>query len=410
MADSTQILDGFFKDVPIRIDSGSVTGGRKTVKKEFPNRDTQTVEDLGLRPRTYNVQIVVAPLTSFDAGSGTVTTAQGYFEYRDAIIDAIENKEPGELIHPLYGRITNVVATTYSISEDFSDFGRTRLNVTFEVSIDTGVPRETVTALSQLTQSITTVTSAIKTDITDNFLVINKFKNNFSDASSKITAIIDKAKTATAFLGAESGKINAFNSLLGSLTDDVNTMVSSPVLLATNINSLFSEINDLFSEPASTVNALEGFYNFGDSDEDDIKDTTAGRTQRKQNRAVLNGAVNSSALIYAYVSTAQISFDNVRDIEIAADALEEQYQRVTVSGASNDVIAAVTEMRVLVQRFFDEQKTIAKQITSVNVYTTPARILSYRYYGESETADQIIALNTLNDVSFVDGEIEILTK
>ena len=37
MADSTRILDGFFKGIPIRIDSGSVTGGRKTSKKESWN-------------------------------------------------------------------------------------------------------------------------------------------------------------------------------------------------------------------------------------------------------------------------------------------------------------------------------------------------------------------------------------
>jgi len=407
MADSTRILDGFFKGIPIRIDSGSVTGGRKTSKKEFPNRDTQTIEDLGLQPRIYNLQIVIAPRTT--VAGGTTNTQQGYFEYRDAIIAAIENKGPGELIHPLYGRIENVVAVTYSINEDFSDFGRTRLNVTFETSNDTGIPRQTITALSQLTQANALVNTAVNADITDNFLVTTKFTNNFGDAATKINAIIDAAVDATSFLGAESDEINEFNSFINDLTADVNSLVTSPPTLATQINLLFTNIDGLFGTATNRARAFEGLFDFGSNDEDDVQPTTAGRIERKQNRAVLNGAINASALGFAYVNVSQVQFDNVREIEEAADDLEVQFQRVMTSGSSDDVISEVTDMRVIVQQFFDEQKTIAKQIIEVNVYTTPARVLSYQYYQESKSADDIISLNNITDVSFVDGTVEILT-
>jgi len=43
MTDEARILLGSFKEIPIRIISGSITGGRKFVKKEFPSRDTQTI-------------------------------------------------------------------------------------------------------------------------------------------------------------------------------------------------------------------------------------------------------------------------------------------------------------------------------------------------------------------------------
>jgi len=407
MADSTRIIDGFYKDVPIRIDSGSVSGGRKTVKKEFPNRDTQTIEDLGLRPRSYNLQIVVAPRTTSEGGA--TNTVQGYFEYRDAIIAAIEDKDPGDLIHPLYGRIENVVATTYSLNEDFSDFGRTRLNVTFEISSDTGIPRQTITSLSQLAQLNSSVTSTVNAFVANDFGVITKFKNNFGDAVTKVNEIIDSAVSATSFISATSDKINEFNSFIGSFSADVNSLIIAPSSLATSVGNLFSNIDGLFATAENTSKAFKGLFGFGNNDEDDIQPTTAGRIERQQNRIVLNGAMNSLALSFSYVNVAQIKFDNVREIEQAADDLEVQYQRVITSGVSNEVIAAITDMRVVVQKFFDEQKTIAKQITSVNVYTTPARVLSFQYYGESKSADDIIGLNNISDVSFVDGEVEILT-
>jgi prophage DNA circulation protein len=407
MADSTRIIDGSFKGIPIRIDSGSVNGGRKTSKKEFPNRDTQTIEDLGLRPRVYNLQIVIAPRTT--VAGGVTNTQQGYFEYRDAIIAAIENKGPGELIHPLYGRIENVVATTYSINEDFTDFGRSRLNVTFETSSDTGIPRQTITAISQLTQANNLVNAAVNADISDNYSVSNKFTSNFTDAANKINEIIDSATEATAFLGAEADKINEFNSFLGELSADVNSLVTDPSALGTSVNSLFSNIDGLFGTVENTAKAFAGLFDFGGNDEDNILPTTAGRNERIQNRGVLNGSVNASALGYSYVNVSQTQFQNVREIEEAADDLEVQFQRVMTSGSSDQVISSVTDMRVIVQQFFDEQKITLKQIISVNVYTTPARVLSYQYYAESTSADQILELNGITDVSFVDGTVEIVT-
>ena len=407
MADSTRIIIGSFKGIPIRIDSGSVSGGRKTSKKEFPNRDTQTIEDLGLQPRIYNLQIIIAPRTS--TINGVTSVQESYFQYRDSLIAAIENKGTGELIHPLYGRIENVIATVFSINENLSDFGVTRLNVEFEVTDDTGIPRQTVTALSQLTRANDAVNVAVNTDVSDNFKVLTKFKNNFSDAATKINSIIDSATSATSFLSAATDEINEFNSFLGQFSADVNSLIIAPSSLATSINNLFSNIDGLFGTVENTVKAFEALFGFGDDDEDNILPTTAGRIQRQQNRAVLNGAMNASALGYAYVNVSQIQFETVPEIEEAADDLEVQFQRVVTSGASDDVISAITDQRVLVQQFFDEQKTTAKQIISVNVYTIPARVLSFQYYAESESAEDIIALNNINDVSFVDGTIEILT-
>lgn len=468
MADSTRILKGSFKGVPIRIDSGLVSGGRKTSKKEFPNRDTQTIEDLGLRPRSYNLQIVIAPITT--TSNGITKTKQGYFEYRDQIISAIEDKSVGELIHPLYGRIENVKATTFSLNEDFSDFGRSRLNVTFEISNGTGIPKKTITSISNLTESNKKVITSVTNDITDNFAVSNKFANNFQDAKDKINEIIDDAVKATSFIGAAANEINEFNSFIGELSASVNSLITNPLSLANSISNLFSNINGLFGTFQSTATSLTGLFGtdqstatsftgststvqstvqvtvqgtaisftaspsafentakafsglfdfastgqdeifgFGSTDEDEILTTTAGLIQRKENRAVLNAAINTLALSYSYVNVSQIIFENVREIEEAADALEIQFQKVVVSGASNDVISAITDMRVIVQQFFDEQKVTIKQIINVNVYTTPARVLSYQYYAESTSAEQIIQLNGITDVSFVDGDVEIVT-
>lgn len=408
MADSSKIVNGFFKNIPIRISSSSVTGGRKTVKKEFPNRDTQTIEDLGLQPRVYDLQIVIAPRTS--TSDGLTNEIQGYFEYRNSLLSAIEDKDTGILVHPIYGRIENVVATTFTLTENFTEFGRSTVSVLFEVSDDTGIPRQTTTVLSQITTANSLVTAAINTDITNNFGVSTKFVNNFSDAADKLTSIIDSATEATSFLSAAADEIDSYNSFLGEFSADINSLIIAPSNLATSINNLFSNIDGLFGTVENTAKAFKALFGFGNNDEDDVKTTTSGRIERKENRTILNGSMNAATLGYAYLNTSQIEFENIVDIEEAADELEVQYQFIVASGASTDVLSTLTDMRVTVQDFFDEQKLTAKQLTEVIISNTiPARILSYQYYGESESATEIIALNDITDVSFVKGTLEIET-
>lgn len=144
---------------------------------------------------------------------------------------------------------------------------------------------------------------------------------------------------------------------------------------------------------------------------DDISATTAELIEREKNDNVLNQSVNAQALSYAYVSVAQISFETVAEIEAVEKELEVQYRLIVDPESSNkEVNRALTDMRIIVQAFFDEQRLSVKQVIAVHTHITSARLLSYQYYGETETADQIIGLNGISDVSFVEGDVNILTS
>ncbi len=406
MANEQRILPGKFKEIPIRIVSANVVGGRKTVKHEFPNRDTQTVEDLGLKPRAFKLEILVS-----DIGKTVVNGVpqQEYFDYRNRLLAGIEDKSPGVLIHPLFGRIENVVATTFSLSETFSNFGLSVLSVSFEVTDDTGIPVLSTTAISQIAVAQSAVDLAVVNDITDNYAVFTRFKNNFGDAADKINQVIDSAVEATSFVGASADKINEFNSFIGSFSANVNSLVTNPANLSLSISNLFSNINGLFGTVESTAEAFKNLFGFGDNDEENIDPSTAGRIQRRRNRAILNGSVNAEALSYAYLAVSQVTFETVAEIDEAAAELEVQYQAVVTSEITQSVKDALTEARVIVQKFFDDTRLTAKQVIAIFTTPTTARLLTYQYYGDTELATEIIALNSITDVSFVSGDLDILT-
>ncbi len=407
MTDENKLLAGEFKGITLRIRSAGINGGRKFVKKEFPNRDTQTIEDLGLKPRSYQLEIIISDIGITEANQ---EPTQDYFDYRDRLIAAIENKGRGVLIHPFYGRIENIVATTFSISsENLSQFGFAVMSVSFEPDDDTGIPRQSTIALAQIVKSQVAADADIIADVTENYSVSKQFKKNFADAADKVNSIIDAALEATRAAGPASDQIDQFSQFIGNLSNDVNNLVKEPNELGLSISNLFNNMDGLFGTIESTAEAFQRMFDFG-NDDVDINPTTFGRIERISNRSVLNGITNAFVLSHAYTQVSQLTFTTVDEIQIAEDELEVQYQRVKDGGASADSISALTDTRLIIQALFDEQRLTAKQVITVNTNRTTARLLSYKYYGVSTLAREIIALNKITDISFIEGDIKILTS
>ena len=399
MADEAQIINGSYKGIPIAIDSGSVEGGRKTAIKQFPSRDTQSVEDLGRRPRKYSLEIIISD-----------KQGQDYFAYRNALLDALDSSgDPGELIHPLYGRIENVKAVNFSLNETFGSFGDTTVSVNFEVDSNTGIPQSSGNVVTQISAANDIVQAAVGSDIADNFSVTESFTGNFSAAVDKVNGIIDEAREATAFIGEAAQTLNEFSAQIGELSANVNGLVSDPLALSQAVTGLFESVNGLYASAGATFDTFAGFFGFGDDDEP-IRQDTAGRIERQSNNNILNGAVSASSLGFAYLAITRIDFQTTREIEELTAELDAQYLAVQENGSSQEVKDAVTDMRVKVLQALEEVRVNVSQIITVQTNPTTARLLGFSYYGNDTQGETIAELNGFNDVSFVEGSAEVLTE
>lgn len=399
MADSTKVFSGFYKGVPVTMSAGSVTGGRKTAVKQFPDRDTQSVEDLGLRPRAYSLEIVVNDKANED-----------YFAYRDRLLAALESKGAGELIHPLYGRIENVVAVSFSLNEDFGEFGATTISVQFEVNDNTGIPQSSRNVATEIASANDAAQAAVANDIAENFTVDLRFTGNHLSAVDKVNAIIDRANAATAFIGDAADTINEFSAEVGELSANVNSLVTSPLQLAQAITGLFENVNGLYASADATFRTFIGFFGFGEDNGTPDKLDTAGRVQRASNIATLNAATASASLGYAYLAATQIDYRTTLEIDSTAAQLDAQYLAVMEGGASQETKDAITEMRVKVLEAFDALRLDASQLVMVETPPTTVRLLAFHYYGSDDLGETIAELNGIDDVSFVEGPVEVLTQ
>lgn len=397
MGDETGIINGSFDGYPISITGGSVDGGPKLSIKQFPNKDTQSIENLGLKPRSYSVDINVS------AKSG-----QDYFGYRNGLLAILEAGGPRVLIHPLYGRLENMVAGPYSISESFGSFGNTTLSVAFDPHTNTGIPQSAGNAVTNVQALNTAISQAMQADISENFSVDTRNAGNFQAAADKVDGMIQEAAEATEFIGEAADTLNEFSAEIGRLSAAVNSLVSDPEQLATETVGLFESVDGLYASAEATFETFVGFFDFG-SDDTLFGQDTAGLIERKKNDDVINGSVAASALGYAYLSATQLEFQTTRDIDEVAAQLDGQYASVQASGSDQSVKDAVTDMRVTVLDVFDQARVNTSQIITVETLPTTTRLLAFSYYGNDDFGETITELNGISDVSFIEGPVEILT-
>lgn len=392
----SDLFEASFKNVAFLSPSTTITGGRKDILHEFPNRDLQNIEDLGLRPRSFTITAIIA--------------GDLYIVQRDRLLSKLEEGGTGVLVHPFFGTINNVVCRNYSLSQNETDLGIATFNIEFAVSNSTGLPVGSQSVISSIFNRTTEVFNNVFNLINNNFRVATNFIGNFNVAKLKILQVNAILDSAAQFLPADATKINDFNAISSAQKRNINSITVDPNALATSNNEIFTQFSTLFDGPIAQSGATAQIFNFG-ADDTIIVPSTAGLQQRKNNNDILNASTNTLALAISYQSAASIEFGNVNELNTQEQILEDQYQFIVDNpGLDDETLQSITDTRTETQSFFNDQRLTVSQIVDARTNTLPARVIAYQYYKDSSRGQEIIDLNDEPNVSFLQGAIEVLSK
>ncbi len=396
-----------FRGAIFFLNRASTGGGRKTSTKEIVNSDRQLVEDLGLQQRRFTLNGTVAARTASD---GAVLAT--YQDVKDALLAALEAPGPGVLVHPFFGRISNLQVTTYTLNESMGRLGDSPISITFEVSDTDGLPVAQPPVQGTVDQAADATLNAFEQAVADFFRVTQKFVGNYQDAIDKIDDAAEEIEDATAGFAQAADQIDEFSKGLRDIVTSAAKLVSNPTDLGESIRQAMRSIEDLLVAPPEIFGALVLLFDFGDNDVRAPIGVTAGATERQVNRDLLNNQMQGSALALAYSNAAQLDLPTVENIDATQDVLEDQYQKMVAAGTLDpDSLANLTQTRIDLSEFFNAQRATKPRQTTVRVpAAVPARVLSFAYYNTSERGDQIAELNGLDDAAFVEGDVTILTS
>jgi len=74
------------------------------------------------------------------------------------------------------------------------------------------------------------------------------------------------------------------------------------------------------------------------------------------------------------------------------------------------VLNDLQELRFNTQDFFDTQKLNVRQIIEIKTNITTARLLSFQYFGDSSLGKDIAELNSILNVSNIEGNVDIFSN
>ncbi|MCF5803293.1 DNA circularization N-terminal domain-containing protein [Pseudomonas tremae] len=129
------LLPASFRGVGFFIEKAVVPVGRKGQLHEFPQRDEPYFESLGKQSQIHT-------LTAFIVG-------RDCFEQRDRLLQALEQEEAGELVHPWLGRL-QVQVGECSVTHNLNEGGLVRLDLKFYPANPLKFPVSTLNTRRQL--------------------------------------------------------------------------------------------------------------------------------------------------------------------------------------------------------------------------------------------------------------------
>lgn len=408
MALEQQLRPASFRGIPFSIRTSTNKKGQKTIRHEYPNDPRRYVESLGAYKPVFNVIAIISDKDD------------NYIAHRDSLIRALDNKSIGILVHPWYGTLKVAVEGEYTIQESDANLGECVFEVSFAVADAPINPRQTTNQLSFINSVSETLDGNLITTISEGFSVAQEYTRNFTEAKLKVGNLINEFNVFSNYFGASSNT-SALQATQNSFANDLTSSVKSPLSLADNISSLFSVANDVNDDPQAIFNGMQNLFNFGN---DDISYSiiTPETQQRITNNAIITYSTRAYALLYAYQNAVQIDFDNEIQLNLIKTALENQFLNLYEGSASDildlsiydllgdDFFYNLLDLRNRVRLQFESMSLSVDRIANITVNTAPATILSYQYYGDLDETDQIISLNNIVDVSFVKGNLQVVTK
>lgn len=242
-------LQGSINDIEIYIDAHELSGGRRSVNHEYPFRDENYVEDLGLKTRSFDITAyVIEP---------------NYFQKRDAVIAELEAGSVIQLTHPYLGSKT-VRCTDFRLREDRKKGGYAEFAISF---IEAGIqiqPNASINAQSFLFNERNILLGLAKQNFLSDIIVQNVpdfvregaqqtiqdfaaitdeiFSGGFLNKSTQTQEIIDKTA-------------NLANNIFSLLNVDSNSIIQIESLADTIISTI-SSVFDLGNDADNQIKTM----------------------------------------------------------------------------------------------------------------------------------------------------------
>ena len=377
-----------FRGVTFGLSSTEGQGGRELAIHEFVGRDLPYTEDSCRSPLKY-------PVEAFYVGPD-------YLDKRDALIKALQQPGPGELVHPSYGTL-NVCVQNWRAAESATEGNIVRIQIEF-VEAGSLLYPSVDTLRGGL---IVTVRAIVAQRSLANFLrqfnVVSQAAYVVNAVKAKVRAVADVVSQITTVAKETSDDLTDLAVSVADLRRNVEKLIDTPDMLAEQLSSAIDLVGQSVKVKSDCFDAYKRWFSFGD---DDVAATavTDSALQKNANDKALNQFVRSNALAGAAEAAAGISFGSTEDAEAARSALFDEIDILSETIDDDDLLFALADLRVFVSKNVPDPDLALPHVIEIETAeSVPALVLSYRLFGDTSAEADLIARNSIVNPNRVPG-------
>jgi hypothetical protein len=362
--------------------------GRRIITHEFPFKEIPYTEDLGRGVREYTLEAHVI--------------GDGHENIRDQLIQAIEtNKEPGILIHPIFGAVRvspGPIEHVFDNTEGNIEY----FNLTFLEAGENKYPSPIINTGSQVESAGSLLMYVLKSSFDDSFTLKRLPGFVVTTAQTTNTHLITQLQQAAEVAPADSTAKGAFTAAVSQLS--TGTLLSIASQYSLSIQSIITSLEGLFTNPSDGFLAYQKLSTFGD-DFLPIPETSPNRKIEKQNRDLQVALVKRQALIGMAITASKMTFPSYDDAVATRDLLARKLDtEQDIVGTTDDdqTFGALADLKAAMVLDITERAANLARIK--NIFPSeplPALVMAYEIYGSIDQAEEIRTRNKVRNPNFM---------
>ncbi len=385
--------------VPLYFDSGSSPDfGRKTVVHDFVNSDARYTEDLGQMPQTFTIDARIVE-----------QTASAYFRRKKQLEKVLNTAGIIKLVHPTYKR-QNVVARGTLITENLlNELNVAKYSLTLVVSSLNIFPTSTDGNKSLINRLVDSIFGDNQTVFADAVEFYNNGIEVFNEARDTIEEVTEGINDVVSTINGTADEVAAFVTDIASFQNSLTQLMQTPDQLSQRFNQIFGNVSVITDNFGDLFNVVLNIAGLGNKRE--LKSGNSSRT------AIINSNKNAiynfndvASVALAYQVATNLTFGNQGDLDSVENRLNAAFDALDPNTVDETIYYNLQSLKNQLRLYFNALRINLAFVITQRVNSIPASILAYNLYGDTERTDEIVALNQIEDLAFVEGPINVLSR
>lgn len=386
-----QLQKATFRGVPFEVTASDVTGGRRVVVHEFPQRDKPEPEDLGRSVRGFTV-------------AGFVVGVD-YIKRAGDLIAALEQPGAGTLVHPWHGTMQVTLRSDFRVSYDSRGLGQATFELPFIEAGEVAFPTATPSTEAQSRLAADDVQSAAVASFDASYKVkgVPDFVAAASVANWQTSLNVLKAPLpGTETLGYANQVADLF--VAAQQTAANPSILSRRLVSALGITGLVNTVQRW----ERIIPGLLRVVSTGQLAPDVSKPSTASRKQLQTNVNASNALMRRLLLTQAVGASSVMPVVMHDDAMAIRNALASALDAESMRAADDATYRALQAARAAVWADITRRARGAARIKPWRpVQVMPALVAAQQLYGDSTRAAEIVERNSVRRPGFLSPTVDL---